>query len=200
MCITYSGTGANVVAVAAGSIESLGPAIIADLYMERYFATAMAIFSLFLSGGSQVGPMIAGFLIKSKGWRWFFILNAILIGINLALTLVLLPETNYRREMFEGETAAEVDKIAAQEVEHAHAKTLEEQPVGSTSSSTGNVDYAGSYFKDLLAFKNRGLENGVTAWIKQLSLPFRFVLVPHALFAAAAYGVFLGGYVITPSP
>ena len=72
---------------ASGSIDSLGPAIVAgksarsdkditlltitiDLYMERYFATAMAVFSLCLSGGSQIGPMIAGFLIGAKGWRW----------------------------------------------------------------------------------------------------------------------------------
>lgn len=178
---------------AAGSIESLGPAIIADLYMERYFATAMAIFSLFLSGGSQVGPTIAGFLIKSKGWRWFFILNAILIGINLLFTLILLPETNYKRDMFEGETAAEVDKLAVEEIEHAGAKTVGDQAHEVTVNSTGNVHYAGSYVKDLVALKNRGLENGVAAWTKQLSLPFRFLLVPHALFAAVVYGAFLGG-------
>lgn len=38
----------------AGSIEALGPSIIADIFLERYFATAMALFALFLSGGSQV--------------------------------------------------------------------------------------------------------------------------------------------------
>lgn len=161
--------------------------------MERYFATAMAIFSLFLSGGSQVGPTIAGFLIKSRGWRWFFILNAILIGINLLFTLLILPETNYKRVMFEGETAAEVDKLAVEEIEHSGTKTIDDQAPGTTEHSDGNVPYAGSYFKDLVALKNRGLDNGAAAWIKQLSLPFRFLLVPHALFAAVVYGVFLGG-------
>jgi MFS family permease len=185
--------GANTPKLAAGSIESLGPAIIADLYMERYFATAMAIFSLFLSGGSQVGPTIAGFLVKSKGWRWFFILDAILIGINLLFTLTLLPETSYKRVILEGETAAEVDKLAVEEIEHADFKTVDDQAPQATVNSAGNVHYAGSYLKDLIALKHRGLENGVAAWAKQLSLPFRFLLVPHALFAAVVYGVFLGG-------
>ncbi|PVH82825.1 MFS transporter [Cadophora sp. DSE1049] len=142
----------------AGSIESIGPAIIADMYRERYFATAMALFSLFLSGGSQVGPMIAGFLITDKGWRWFFILCAILTAVNLAMMLFLLPETNYRRN---------------------------------------NRPYAGSYWKDLVAFKGRGTEDrGLLGWPRQFSLPFRFILVPHALFAAISYGVFLSGVVI----
>lgn len=31
--------------VGSGSIESLGPSIIADLFFEKYFATSMAIFA-----------------------------------------------------------------------------------------------------------------------------------------------------------
>jgi hypothetical protein len=58
---------------------------------------------------------------------------------------------------------------------------------------SSNVEYAGSYFKDLFAFKSRGVENGHAALLKQFSLPFRFVLIPHVLFAVASYGVFLGG-------
>ncbi|GLA49953.1 hypothetical protein AnigIFM63604_005958 [Aspergillus niger] len=66
----------------AGSIEALGPSIIADLFSEQYFATAMALFALSLCAGSQIGPMIAGFVIGSKGWRWFFIVCAILGAVN----------------------------------------------------------------------------------------------------------------------
>jgi MFS family permease len=177
---------------AAGSVESLGPAIIADVYQERYFATAMAIFSLSLSGGSQIGPTIAGFLIKSRGWRWFFILNTILIACNLTFTLLLLPETNYKRHFYTGETAAEVDKSVVDEVEHVKGadEIMAHEYTGHVSS---NVEYAGSYFKDLFAFKSRGVENGHAALLKQFSLPFRFVLIPHVLFAVASYGVFLGG-------
>ncbi|GKZ55124.1 hypothetical protein AnigIFM49718_011479 [Aspergillus niger] len=71
----------------AGSIEALGPSIIADLFSERYFATAMALFALSLCAGSQVGPMIAGFVIGSKGWRWFLIVCAILGAVNFLASL-----------------------------------------------------------------------------------------------------------------
>ena len=164
-----------------------------DLYMERYFATAMAIFALFLSGGSQIGPVIAGLLISSKGWRWFFILNSILISFNLATSLVLLPETNFKRQFFDGETAAEVDKIAVQQIEHTEKGTGDERTVVTSITSADRNSYAGNYWVDLVTFKHRGLEGGFGAWARQISLPFRFLLVPHALFAALSYGVFLGG-------
>ncbi|KAH7413213.1 MFS transporter [Cadophora sp. MPI-SDFR-AT-0126] len=178
----------------AGSIESIGPAMIADMYRERYFATAMALFALFLSGGSQVGPMIAGFLITDKGWRWFFILCAILIAVNLAMMLIFLPETNYRRVLYEGETAQEADKQADEMVQHIEKG---QETITGLPNSQNNRPYAGSYWKDLVAFRGRGIEDrGLLGWPRQFSLPFRFILVPHALFAAVSYGVLLSGVVI----
>jgi MFS family permease len=159
--------------------------------MERYFATAMAIFSFCLSGGSQIGPVIAGFLIESQGWRWFFILCAILIGVNMVLILLFFPETNYRRVLYEGETAQEADKVAVQMLEYKGeaAGTPEENIV-----SDPNPPYAGSYWRDLVAFRNRGTETrGLLGWPRQFSLPFRFILIPQVLFATISYGVFLGG-------
>jgi MFS family permease len=159
--------------------------------MERYFATAMAVFSFFLSGGSQFGPMIAGFLISARGWRWFFILCAILIGANLVAILLFFPETNYRRVLYDGETAQEADKVAVQMLEckgDAVATSAE------SSSPDLNPPYAGSYWSDLVAFKNRGTDpRGLIGWFRQFSLPFRFILIPQVFFATVAYGVFLGG-------
>lgn len=173
----------------AGSIESLGPAIIGDLYMERYFASAMAVFSLFLSAGSQIGPLIGGYLIQDRGWRWFFILNTILVAFNLIMMIPLLPETNYRRVTYQGETAAELDKHVVEMLEH---KQDTEMPI---ETDMENV-YHESYIKDLFNFHNRGVEaNNIRSWIRQFSLPFRFLLVPHALFATIAYGIALGGVV-----
>ncbi|KFY82924.1 hypothetical protein V498_08394 [Pseudogymnoascus sp. VKM F-4517 (FW-2822)] len=160
----------------------------------------MAIFSICLAGGSQVGPMIAGFLITARGWRWFFILCAILIAVNLVLILVFFPETNYRRVLYDGETAQEADKVAVQMIEY------KKQPVNTPAATTESTEsqahdlnppYAGSYWRDLVSFKNRGIEpRGLVEWPRQFSLPFRFILVPQVLFATVSYGIFLGGTVI----
>lgn len=158
--------------------------------MERYFATAMAIFSLCLSGGSQIGPMIAGYTISAKGWRWFFKICAILVGANLVLALFFFPETNYRRIIYEGETALEADKEAEQKIEYKNQdEEMTRQP-----SQAGNKPYAGSYWRDLWSFGGRGMDDkGLRGWPEQFSLPFRFLAVPHALYATVAYGVFLAG-------
>jgi MFS family permease len=174
----------------AGSIESLGPSIIADIFLERYFATAMALFALFLSGGSQIGPVIAGYITADQGWRWFFKLCAILNSVNFATCVLFLPETSYRRSYaYNGETAAEIDKEASEMVEH---KNAEENPENAPMENSHA--YVTSYWKDLISFSDRGQEeSGLKAFPSQFSLPFRFLLVPAALYATVAYGVILGG-------
>lgn len=111
--------------------------------------------------------------------------------MNLILVLLFFPETNYRRVLYKGETAQEVDKEAVQTIENTE-KTASGQ-VDSTEVA-GNPPYAGTYWRDLVNFRNRGTESrGIRGWPRQFSLPFRFVLVPQVLFATISYGVFLGG-------
>ncbi|KAH6668204.1 MFS transporter [Halenospora varia] len=182
----------------AGAIESLGPSMIADMFKERYFASAMAIFGLALAGGSQIGPAIAGALVADRGWRWFFKLCAILTGCNTFFCIFFLPETSFRRPyVHDGETAAEMDKEASEMVEYRKdVEASGDVPPGVTSDQV----YAGSYWKDLFNFRNRGQEEtGLKAFPKQLSLPVRFLFVPAALYATISYGAMLGGIVIISS-
>ncbi|KAF5014823.1 hypothetical protein F66182_14058, partial [Fusarium sp. NRRL 66182] len=79
----------------AGAVESLVPSIIADIFYEKNYSAAMATYAVALSGGSQFGPLIAGYLIQAAGWRWFFILCAIMLAVNLLFCIFLLPETTY---------------------------------------------------------------------------------------------------------
>jgi MFS family permease len=162
--------------------------------MERYFATAMALFALFLSAGSQIGPLVAGYLTESNGWRWFFILCSILIAVNLVTTILFLPETTFRRAFFEGETAAELDKDVLGMAEHVEKPTLYETATNTQPDGVARPHYAGTYWKDLFQFRDRAQEaEGIRTWPRQFSLPFRFLLVPAVLFAACAYGIILGG-------
>ncbi|RDH36953.1 major facilitator superfamily domain-containing protein [Aspergillus welwitschiae] len=166
----------------AGSIEALGPSIIADLFSERYFATAMALFALSLCAGSQIGPMIAGFVIGSKGWRWFFIVCAILGAVNFLASVLFLPETTFRHRLTDvgNVHAGEFEKEAKQRTEHRE-----------------NENSPRSYWKDLISIRDRGLEpEGLKCWPGQFSLPFRFICVPIVLFATIAYGIFLSGIVL----
>jgi len=171
----------------------------ADLFYEKHFATAMAFFAIALSAGTQFGPLIGGYLIEAQGWRWFFNLCTILIAINLLLALVLLPETTYRRELYAGETAADVDKDAiadeqGEQIEHFDGE--KSQSEGSTVALHDNLNapYAGSYFKDLAHFGDRGFEShGLARWPQRLLGPLRFFASPLAIYAAVAFGITVGG-------
>ena len=116
-------------AVNSGSVESVGPAMIADMFFEKNFAFSMAVYALSLAGGSQLGPLISGHLIAARGWRWLFYLLVILAAINLILAVFFMPETSFKRVWYEGETAADVDKEAVQQIANNGHKTAGEDAI-----------------------------------------------------------------------
>ncbi|KAJ5334674.1 hypothetical protein N7452_007077 [Penicillium brevicompactum] len=173
-----------------GSIESLGPSILADLFYERNYSSAMAIYAAFLSGGSQIGPVIAGYLIEAKGWRWFFILCAIIAAVNLITTVFLLPETLYEVEP-EPELVNDIEKDV-----HSHVENVTRSDT--RTEGREKMDYH-SYWKGLWSFEisKKAKEKGVIKYFAYLFiLPFPLLLIPGVLIASAMYGVILGAVVI----
>lgn len=43
-------------------METIGPSMVADMYFEKHYATANAVLYAFLAFGSQIGPLIVGFI------------------------------------------------------------------------------------------------------------------------------------------
>ncbi|KAK1144496.1 hypothetical protein N8T08_005369 [Aspergillus melleus] len=167
-----------------GSIESIGPSILADMFYEKDYASAMATYALFLSGGSQIGPVIAGYLVAARGWRWFFILCLILAAVNLVTTFFLLPETTYERD--EEEQPADPKKD-----EHTHIETA------SIPADHPSFDYA-AYWKGLFIVRLSKEARQKGPWkhfLYQFCLPAPMLLVPGVLLASAMYGVILGAVV-----
>ncbi|CAI7677189.1 hypothetical protein N7533_006749 [Penicillium manginii] len=170
-----------------GASESLGPSILADLFFERNYSSAMAVYAGFLSGGSQIGPVIAGYLIQARGWRWFFILCAIIAAVNFITTIFFLPETIYEREE-EPEVIEDNEKDLAGHIE----------AVPSHGADQVSMNY-NDYMKGLFSFNitKEAKEKGVFKHFAYLFvLPFPLLLVPGTLIASCMYGVVLGGVVV----
>ncbi|KAH1423480.1 hypothetical protein KXX32_007307 [Aspergillus fumigatus] len=166
-----------------GSIESLGP----NLFYERNYASAMATYALFLSGGSQIGPVIAGYLVASNGWRWFFYLCLIFAAVNFVTTFFLLPET-----LYEAETATEDEPQGdLEKVSQRHIATV---PSRSTSDSFGYAAYWKGLFK--VGISQAAREEGVLKFLGYtFALPLPLIVIPGVLLASVMYGVVLGGVV-----
>lgn len=155
----------------------MGPSILADLFVERYYATAMAFYALCLSAGSLVGPLIAGYLVLARGWRWFFTLCAILAVVNLVMTFFLLPETLY-------EPGAETRTLILSSQEKDTGVHLEEYRDDGVNSWRARFS---------LTYSEKAKEKGVLKhWFYVFWLPLPMVLNPGVLIASLMYGVVLG--------
>ncbi|RHZ60793.1 putative MFS transporter [Aspergillus thermomutatus] len=170
-----------------GSIESLGPSILADIFYERNYASAMATYAFFLSGGSQIGPVIAGYLVASKGWRWFFYLCLILAAVNFVTTFFLLPETLYEAECgTEGEPQGDLEKDTQRHIEAVSSRL-----------NSDAFSYA-AYWKGLfrVGISQEARRKGVLKFLGYaFALPLPMILIPGVLLASIMYGVVLGAVV-----
>ncbi|KAI9925551.1 hypothetical protein MW887_005932 [Aspergillus wentii] len=163
-----------------GSIESLGPSILADIFHEHHYASAMASYALSLAGGSQIGPVIAGYLVGARGWRWFFILCIIIQAVNLVASLFMLPETLYElddnsRPPSDGEKGTS---------NHFEAY-IESQP---------SMDY-NAYWRGLwnISLSKAARQRGPLKHFAYLFvLPLPMLLIPGVFLASIMYGVVLG--------
>ena len=95
--------------------------------------------------------------MAAKGWRWFFILCVIPVGINSIFILLFSAKTNYRRILYDDTTAEEADKQAVQMFEYKNTGKDGNDAQASLAIDL-NPEYTGSYWKDLVSFKDRAVE------------------------------------------
>ncbi|OAP58482.1 hypothetical protein AYL99_07572 [Fonsecaea erecta] len=79
--------------------ETLVQVTIADLFFVHQHATMSAIFLLVQAAGSFLGPVAAGYVVVSQGWRWIWWWCAIFLGVNLFLVGALFEESKYIPEL-----------------------------------------------------------------------------------------------------
>ncbi|KAJ5605339.1 hypothetical protein N7510_010493 [Penicillium lagena] len=84
---------------AAAAGESIVPEIVADTTFVHQRGAMMSIYVVLISGGSAVGPLIAGFMttLTADTWRSFLWLCCGLAIFNLILIFFLFPESNFSR-------------------------------------------------------------------------------------------------------
>ncbi|KAF8864891.1 MFS general substrate transporter [Acephala macrosclerotiorum] len=77
---------------------ALGPATVVDLFFYHQRGRAMGIFTVVLTTGAHLAPIIGGLVGQYLGWRWTFKFAAILDGFMLLAIIFCLPETLYIRD------------------------------------------------------------------------------------------------------
>ncbi|UPX20000.1 uncharacterized protein EKO05_0010247 [Ascochyta rabiei] len=157
-----------------GAVQAIGPAVIGDVFFERDYSKVVAIYSMCLCIGAQLGPLFAGHIALHMGWRWIFKIIAVLIGFNLLTTIVLLPETTFTRKGSTGVTAGVLDEGLFEAVS---GQNLRKPLLPALSKGT-------------LYWKHPHVqEGGAKQWIAALVRHLVFIADPIVLCCAGLWGV-----------
>lgn len=75
--------------------ETIVQITIVDLFFVHQYATTNGWF-LFMQGtGAYLGPVAAGYVVVSQGWRWMWWWVAIFLGVTLVLVLCFFEESTF---------------------------------------------------------------------------------------------------------
>lgn len=71
------------------------PGVLADLYDDAYRGIAISLYALTVFVGPFTAPFIGGFIVANSalGWRWTVYMPTILGFVDVALLVILFPET-----------------------------------------------------------------------------------------------------------
>lgn len=88
--------GANAVSGLGGSIaETICQMTISDLFYVHQRATANGIYLGTVTTGAFLGPVAAGYIADSQGWRWIWWWTAIFLAVGFVAFIFLYEETKY---------------------------------------------------------------------------------------------------------
>ncbi|KAK8924945.1 putative MFS-typetransporter [Metarhizium anisopliae] len=86
----------NLFAGLGGAIsESIVQITIADLFFIHHHAVMNGCYLFIVAAGAFLGPVAAGYVVQSQGWRWIWWWCTILLGVGLVFILLFFEESKY---------------------------------------------------------------------------------------------------------
>lgn len=83
--------------IGVSPVESLPSATIAEIYFAHERAYRVGIYTLLLLGGKNLVPMFSAFVFQNLDRHWLFWIVAIIVGVDLILHFLFVPETFWNR-------------------------------------------------------------------------------------------------------
>jgi MFS family permease len=172
----------------AGSVsEAIVIITVVDLFFVHQHARMNGIFIFMQSLGATGGPVIAGYIVVSLGWRWMWKIVAILVGVNLLFVLCFFEESKYTPTLV-GHSASSKTTDFVEDKEKS-GTTTEAQPV--SSRVTVDVQRSRKSIRQRLAFVTKTDIPIFQHFYQPLIVLFSF---PAVAFAALTYGSILSWF------
>lgn len=191
--------------IAVNFVSGIGGAIsetivmisIVDMFYLHQHARTNGLFLMIQSIGAFGGPVAAGFIVESQGWRWMWWWTAIFLGVNLVLVLFLFEETKYIPQPFNlhlsTRTSSPSDENQTITVDGKVIKTVtQNQP---PSPEENPIPPLKPYSKRLALYTKTPTR--VSHHFYQP--PIMFFTFPAVTYAAIIYGSLLAWYAVVTS-
>ena len=185
-----------------GVIEALGPPIVEELFDRHELGRAMQIYVLGLGLGSVLGPISAGFITTDTGnWRNFFWLSVGLIGLNLLISIFMMPETSYpftSNDRLGISEAGSTSSISQGRDGKGNMEDFREeaQEVSPPLSEQYQPTWWEVYMKNTW-FLHHPHVHHPKSWVRLTLDPFRLLLVPGVLGLSLLFGTHIAWAVTT---
>ncbi|CDK29512.1 unnamed protein product [Kuraishia capsulata CBS 1993] len=90
--------GANIMTCFAGSPgDSLIQISTTDVFFQHERANIISLFTFSLYSGSYLGPIAAGYIVESQGWRWCYWWLVIFFGVVFAVQIFFMEDSTFVR-------------------------------------------------------------------------------------------------------
>lgn len=96
----------------ASPTESLPSATIAEIYFAHERAYRIGIYTMLMLGGKNIVPLLSGLVFQYLDRHWLFWILAIMLGMNLVLTFLFVPETFWDRSPTPNKRSVEESEAA----------------------------------------------------------------------------------------
>ncbi|KAF4598858.1 hypothetical protein EYR38_007269 [Pleurotus pulmonarius] len=115
--------------IAARAIIGLGPSAamglgvgtVVDIFYMHERGRAMGLFTLTMTNGGHLAPIVGGYAARNLGWRWCFWIGAILNAAMFVICLFALPGTLFDRPPAVGNMDENLTSSPKAEVAHVES-------------------------------------------------------------------------------
>jgi MFS family permease len=182
--------------VAGGLIEALGPSIVFESFPEHQLARAMAVYVGHLAAGSSLGPLVAGAVAEGlDDWRWYLRILAVVIALNLAGSIVMLPETTHgANEVVEslrrGDESSKPVQSATEDINSAIVDAFVPTPDAMVASQSFKEQWLARSFSPKYVHLDWRLA------LHSFYRPLLLIILPEVLVTTLVFGLTIGWTVL----
>jgi MFS family permease len=175
----------------AAPVDSLVQISTTDLFFAHERGTRLSFFALALGTGSYMGPVAAGYITETQGWRFCFWYLVIFFGVILILQIFTLEESTYRRPLGDIEQKYEVNKDEAKDGVHIreNSKPLITQSIRPDTVTTVSIVPMSpqTYWQRMAPIHTQNANSKKWWWLAVF--PFRLVTFPAIIWVGIMAGI-----------